>query len=83
MTPEKTHFFDNPRNLRRVLWTFYTLCVLLLAADLIHHRHVSHPWESLLGFYALYGFVACVTLVLVAKEMRKVVMRKEDYYGKD
>jgi hypothetical protein len=41
---------------------------------------VSHPWEGFFGFYALYGFVACVLLVLLAKEMRKLVMRDEDYY---
>jgi hypothetical protein len=35
------------------------------------------------GFYAFYGFVACVLLVLIAKQMRKVLMRKEDYYDVD
>jgi hypothetical protein len=39
-------------------------------------RNVS---RLLLGFY-IYGFVACVVLVVIAKEMRKVLMRKEDYY---
>ena len=34
----------------------------------------------MIGFYAVYGFVACVLLVLLAKEMRKVLIRKEDYY---
>ena len=28
----------------------------------------------------IYGFVACVLLVLIAKEMRKIVMRNDDYY---
>jgi hypothetical protein len=37
----------------------------------------------LFGFYALYGFVACVLLVLLAAEMRKLVMRDEDYYERD
>ena len=35
------------------------------------------------GFYAGYGFVACVLLVLIAKEMRKLLMRREDYYDGD
>ena len=48
--------------------------------DFVVHRHVDHPWEAAWGFYCIYGFVACVLLVLVAKEMRKVIMRKEDYY---
>ena len=49
--------------------------------DFLVHRHVEHPWEGLFGFYAFYGFVACVVLVLIAKEMRKILMRKDDYYG--
>ena len=54
--------------------------MILLALDLVVHRHVSHPWEAMFGFYAVYGFVACVLLVLLAKEMRKVLIRNEDYY---
>ena len=37
--------------------------------------------EMWTGFYAIYGFVACVLLVVLAKVMRKVVMRPETYYG--
>jgi len=32
------------------------------------------------GFYALFGFVACVVLVLVAKHLRKLLMREETFY---
>ncbi len=42
-----------------------------------------HPWEAGFGFYAVFGFVACVILVLFAKEMRKVLMRKGDHYDAD
>ena len=41
---------------------------------------MHHPWEALFGFYGIYGFVACVILVLLAKEMRRILMRREDYY---
>ena len=77
---EKRYLFDDPRNVDRLLYGFYCVCVVLLGLDFFLHRHISHAWENLAGFYALFGFVACVVLVLVAKEMRKVVMRDEDYY---
>ena len=77
---QKTYLFDNPRNVRRVVLGLVGACVILIALDLVLHRHVSHPWEAMFGFYAVYGFVACVLLVLLAKEMRKVLIRKEDYY---
>lgn len=80
---QKQHLFDNPRNVSRLLAGFYVVCVILFVLDFILHRHISLTWEKLPGFYALFGFVACVALVLIAKEMRKIVMRKEDYYDVD
>ena len=80
MEQEKQHFFDNPENLGNVLHVFYMICLGLLLIDFFYHRHVIHEWEALWGFYGLFGFAACVTLVLVAKELRKVLKRGEDYY---
>ncbi len=77
---QKTYLFDNPRNVRRVVLGLVGACVILVGLDLVLHRHISHPWETMFGFYAVYGFVACVVLVLLAKEMRKVLIRNEDYY---
>jgi len=85
---EKKHVFDDPRNIRTLLRVFYVLCILLAVLDVVYHRHIGYAWETLVGFslegipgfYAIYGFVACVLLVLIAKEIRKVLMRDEDYY---
>ncbi len=77
---EKNHIFDNPRNVKRAIHALYAVCALSIVAELFISRHVDHPWEVLFGFYGVYGFVACTILVLAAKELRKVVMRKEDYY---
>jgi hypothetical protein len=59
---------------------FYVICGILLLLDLIIHRHALHSFERLTGFYPLFGFIACVVLVLVAREMRKLLKRDEDYY---
>jgi Na+/melibiose symporter-like transporter len=64
----------------RAFHAYAGVCVLLLLADLVLHRHVEHALEGWFGFYAFYGFVACVTLVLVARGLRRVLMRREDYY---
>jgi hypothetical protein len=77
---DRRHIFDNPRNVKLAIYALYAVCAISLLADFFVHRHVDHPWEWLFGFYSFYGFGACVILVLVAKEMRKIVMRKEDYY---
>ena len=77
---EKTHLFDRQENVERLLRVFYAICILLALADFVVHRHIGFDWEKIPAFYALYGFVACVLLVLIAKQMRKVLMRREDYY---
>ena len=80
---EKLHLFDKPENVNRLLRGFYIVCGVLFALDFVLHRHTIHAWEDLPGFYAIFGFIACVVLVLVAREMRKIVMRREDYYDVD
>jgi len=77
------HLFDKPRNVTLLFRIFYSACAILLALDLVLHRHAAHAWERLPGFYALFGFVACVTLVLIAKQLRRLLKRPEDYYDVD
>ena len=80
MSQERQHLFDKPENVRRLFRVLYLACALVLAADLFVHRHVEHDWESLWGFYAGFGFAACVSLVLIARQLRKLLKRPEDYY---
>lgn len=80
-TPEKRHIFDNPRNVRAVIYAICVACAISLVSQFFIHIHAEHPWENLFGFHALYGFLAFVVLVLLAKEvLRRLVMRREDYY---
>lgn len=76
----KPDFFDKPENIAKIIKVFYVICALLVVADFIVHRHIYHDWENIPAFYAIYGFVGCVILVLIAKAMRKILMKKEDYY---
>lgn len=77
---EKEDFFDKPKNVKLILRVFYVVSALLVLVDFIYRREIHHPWEKIPAFYAIYGFVACVVLVLIATQLRKVIMRKEDYY---
>jgi hypothetical protein len=73
-------FFDKPKNVSIILYVFYAVCVVLVALDFVVHRHIYLDFEKIPTFYAIYGFVACVVLVVLAKLMRLVLMRKETYY---
>jgi drug/metabolite transporter (DMT)-like permease len=75
--------------LRRHLKTVIRLClvvlVLLVLADAIpalvdkHHAHTKA--EHLPGFWAAFGFVACVLIVIASKAFGHAgIMTREDYY---
>jgi cyanate permease len=83
MAKRKRYFLDKPENVTTLWRIFLAVCAVLLIVDLVHHRHVSHPWESLLGFYALFGFIGIVLLIMAAKQLRRLVARKENYYDDD
>ena len=80
MAADKQYWRDRPGSVNKVTHTVYVICALLFLADLGYHKHPHFSAESWFGFYGLYGFVACVLLVLAAKELRKLLMRDEDYY---
>ncbi len=77
--------FGELGRVRRLILGFFIFCALLLLTDLVVHRHLSFadgllPVESWFGFYAIYGFVACVLVVMGAIPLRRWVARSEDYY---
>lgn len=73
-------WFDEPKNVNKIVWALVALCVASVGAELFFHKHTHYGFQELPGFDALYGFIACVLLVLAAKQLRKVLMRGEDYY---
>jgi len=73
--------FTTRNLLLRIL--LYALCAVsagLLLIDPLIHKHggfaIAHWW----GFYGIFGFVACVVLVLAAAWLRRIVTKPEDYY---
>ena len=59
------------------------ICAALVAADLFYDKAGHFDFERVVGFHALYGFFSYVGLVLVAKELRRVLMRPETWYEPD
>lgn len=80
---ERTRFLDRQENVDRLLWGFTVLGLAVLIVDFFFHRHVYHPVEGVWGFYGIFGAVGIVVLVQLAKVLRKLVWRDEDYYESD
>jgi len=79
---EKSYWLDDRRNVDRLVHVFYVTCAVLLAIDVLVPKHGEFGIEHWLGFYGWFGFIACVSLVLVAKQLRRILMRPEDYYDR-
>lgn len=80
MRPEKRYWLDSTQNVTLLYRTIWGAGIVLLLADLWIHRHEEFGFALLFGFHGLFGFVACIALVLAAKGLRRVLMRPENYY---
>lgn len=80
MNGERKYWLDEPRNVDKIVYTLYAVCGGLILVDLLLHKHAHFGFENWFGFYGFYGFIGCVALVLIAKGLRRLVKRSEDYY---
>ncbi|MGD2044685.1 MAG: hypothetical protein PVJ80_00190 [Gemmatimonadota bacterium] len=82
---EPIGWMDKPETVKRLFTIFYVICGLLVLAELLiigaPNEHAT-PLEERMRFlvYPVYGFVSFWFLVLVARPMRKLLIRSEDYY---
>lgn len=80
-TPQELNWLDDPKNIRTVRFVFYVVLVLLVLPDLFVHKHtLFYSVEAWPGFYALFGFVSCVAIILISKLLGYVLKRSENYY---
>lgn len=80
MKKKEFDFFDKPKN-RIILAGIYIISlIVLLIMDFFVHKHPYFSIEEIPVFYAVYGFIGCVLLVVIAKQMRLFLKRGEDYY---
>jgi uncharacterized membrane protein len=81
MNEEKKFWLDDRKNVNKIIYGLFIVCAAVALIDFFPYKnHLHFRFEYWFGFSSFYGFVACVSLVLAAKQLRKVVMRDEDYY---
>lgn len=78
---DRTYWLDDPRNVKKIIRGLFAVCALVALLDLLPYKeHLHFDFEYWPGFFSIFGFVACVFLVLAATQLRKVLKRDEDYY---
>lgn len=71
---------DKPITKKIVRWSFFASLVILVILDLVTEKHPEFDMEKIPAFYSIFGFVACVGIVLISKVFGLWLKKKEDYY---
>lgn len=79
---EKRYWLDDMRNVRKIFWALVVVCFALMLSDLFYHKHIEYEFENWFGFFGFFGFILSFILVLTSRELRKILMRDEDYYDR-
>lgn len=76
---------DSPLGVKRIYYVLLAACGLLVVVGAFISHHDAYGISAIVaripGFYGIYGFVMSAVLVVVAKVLRRILMRPENYYA--
>jgi len=78
--PNDDHWLSRPGTIRRLWVGFAVLLALTVVAQFVIDIKGYFGLDGWPAFGAVYGFGACVAMVLVAKMLGVVLKRPDDYY---
>lgn len=74
------HWLARPENVRLLWRGFWIVLALTVAAQFAIPVKGHFGVDGWFAFGAVYGFLACLAMVLVAKGLGFLLKRDEDYY---
>ncbi|MDX1434827.1 MAG: hypothetical protein R3286_20470 [Gammaproteobacteria bacterium] len=77
---ESKHWLVRPRTIRGLWIGFGVILAALALGDYFVHGHPAFGLDGTFAFYAWYGLVTCMAMVLLAKGLGVLLKRKDDYY---
>lgn len=76
----QSDWLSRPETIRR-LWRAFAVVLTLTVLAELRVPHEGHFWvDSLFAFNAVYGFLACAGMILVAKALGVWLKRADSYY---
>ena len=78
--PDSGHFLTRPRTIRGLWWLFSALLALTVLAQLVFYVKGYFTVDGWFGFGAVFGFISCLLMVLIAKALGVFLKRPNDYY---
>lgn len=74
-------FRDRLKTVIRICYGVLALLVVIDATSLVDKHHAHTAPEHLPGFWAVFGFVACVLIIIISKWFGHLgIMTREDFY---
>ena len=72
---------DKKSNVDRIFWALALICAGLSLADFFYHKHGHYEIEQWPAIYGLVGFTVYAVVIFLAKGLRLIIKRPEDYYA--
>lgn len=76
----KPHWLVRQSTIKVLWWVFSVILALTVLAQLFVHVHEYFSIDGWFGFYAIYGFVSCLGMVVFAKLLGVLLKRPDTYY---
>ena len=79
-TDNDNHWLTRPKTIRLLWGVFIAILVLTVLAQVPVNVKSYFGVDDWFGFAAVFGFISCVAMVLVAKGLGLFLKRDEHYY---
>ena len=80
MSEQDKHWLVRAKTIRNLWIVGVVIVVLSVAAGFFVPFKGHFNLDGLFGFFAVYGFAACVVMVLAAKALGALLKRPDEYY---
>jgi sterol desaturase/sphingolipid hydroxylase (fatty acid hydroxylase superfamily) len=80
---KEKHWLVRPQTVRRLWFGFGAVLVLLVLLDFFGTHQAKFTLDGWFGFYAVFGFLACIVLVFGSKALGLLLKRPDDYYDRE
>ncbi len=77
---EHKHWLVRRDSIRKLWWIFAGILTLTVVAQVAVHIHEYFGADGWFGFYAAFGFLSCVAMVVFAKLLGFLIKRPDTYY---
>ena len=76
----KQNWFYRESSIKKLWIGAGVILFLTVLFELFIKLHPHFKVESIFAFHAIYGFLACVAMIVFAKLLGYLIKRKDDYY---